>query len=101
MSNKNFTGMDFLNQSEGKKTTTRATEGRTAKKTDKGKATTNEKEKPVKKAVITLQKNERKDRRVQLLLKPSTYDKAKAEAEAMSMSLNELINSLLESYLDR
>lgn len=39
---------------------------------------------------------EAKSRRVQLLIKPSVYQKAKEKADAQGISFNELINSLLE-----
>lgn len=42
---------------------------------------------------------EKKTRRVQLLLKPSIYDKAKSTAEAQGKSLNDFINNLLEKEL--
>ena len=40
---------------------------------------------------------ENKTRRVQLLLKPSIYEAVKARAEAEGVSVNELINVILET----
>lgn len=42
---------------------------------------------------------EKKDRRVQLLLKPSVYDKLRAAAEREGASLNAYINAILEYHI--
>lgn len=42
---------------------------------------------------------EKKTRRLQLLMRPSLYDKLKAKAETEGQSVNEMINSLLEDVL--
>lgn len=43
-------------------------------------------------------KPETKSRRIQLLVRPSTYSSIKAEADELGMSLNELINAILERH---
>lgn len=43
--------------------------------------------------------HELKSRRLQLLLKPSTYEAIKAQADAVGASVNAYVNSLLEFYL--
>lgn len=42
---------------------------------------------------------EKKSRRLQLLTKPSTHETLKAIADSKHMSLNDLINTLLEAYI--
>ncbi len=44
---------------------------------------------------------ETKSRRLQLLVKPSIYIKIKAIATAQDKSLNDLINTILEQYIER
>ena len=44
---------------------------------------------------------ETKSRRVQLLLKPSLFNRLKDRADVERLSLNELIHQLLESAADR
>jgi len=44
---------------------------------------------------------EHKSQRVQLLIKPSTKDAIKEIAEAQGLSMNELINIILEAYIER
>lgn len=44
--------------------------------------------------------SERKSKRMQLLVRPSTYDALKVMAGARGQSMNDLINSLLENYID-
>lgn len=41
---------------------------------------------------------EAKSRRVQLLIKPSTYDKLRSQAEAAGASVNAYINAILEYH---
>lgn len=41
---------------------------------------------------------ETKSRRVQMLIKPSTYDKLKKQAEAAGASVNAYINAILEYH---
>lgn len=43
---------------------------------------------------------EYKTRRLQLLLRPSLYDALKARADADYMSVNELINSILQEHME-
>lgn len=43
---------------------------------------------------------ETKSKRVQLLTKPSTHEKLKAVANNNNVSVNELINNILESYIN-
>ena len=43
---------------------------------------------------------ELKSARLQLLLKPTTKARIKAEAEAKKISVNELINKILEEYTE-
>jgi predicted RNA-binding Zn-ribbon protein involved in translation (DUF1610 family) len=43
---------------------------------------------------------ETKNRRVNLLITPSLYDKVRAHAERRRLSVNELIGSILESYTE-
>ena len=45
------------------------------------------------------QKNERKTKRVQILLKPSTYAKAKGAAQAQGISFNEFMEVLIEKNI--
>ena len=40
-----------------------------------------------------------KSRRVQLLIRPSLYDKLKATAERQQLSVNEMINQILDNTL--
>ena len=47
------------------------------------------------------EKPETKSRRLQLLVKPSTYASIKAEADELDMSLNELVNAILERHAGR
>lgn len=42
-----------------------------------------------------------KNARLQLLLKPSTKESLKALAHSKCMSMNELINMILEDYIER
>ncbi len=58
-------------------------------------------EKPPQPTRFTFQSPDRelKTRRLQLLLKPSTYDAIKAQANAAGASVNAYVNSLLEFYL--
>lgn len=42
---------------------------------------------------------EKKTRRLQLLMRPSLYDRVKARAEAEGQSVNEMIDTLLEDAL--
>lgn len=42
---------------------------------------------------------EKKTRRLQLLMRPSLYDKLKSRAEAEGQSVNEMIDTLLEDAL--
>ena len=42
---------------------------------------------------------ESKSRRVQLLIRPSLYDKLKATAERQQLSVNEMINKILDNTL--
>ena len=44
---------------------------------------------------------ESKSARTQILLRPTTKETLKAEAEAQGMSLNELVNIIIDEYLDR
>lgn len=44
---------------------------------------------------------EARSERIQLLVRPSTKDKLKAEADAAQRSLNEYINSLLEDHIKK
>ncbi len=46
------------------------------------------------------QKQESKSKRLNLLVRPSVYQKAKEKAEKEYMSVNELINVLLEEYVN-
>lgn len=46
-------------------------------------------------------KRERYSRRVDLLLKPSTYDKLKALADENGVKVNALANAIFEDYLER
>lgn len=41
-----------------------------------------------------------RNRRVQLVIKPSVHEKVKAEAESLELSVNEFINQLIERYLE-
>lgn len=43
---------------------------------------------------------ENKTKRTELLLKPSTYEALKAEAEADGRSLNSLVNKILEAHIE-
>lgn len=43
---------------------------------------------------------EKKTRRVQFLLKPSLFDKIKAEAVEKNVSTNEMIHLIIEKYFD-
>ena len=42
---------------------------------------------------------EKRTRRVQLVLQPSIYDKAKAASEALGLSFNDYVHALLEQAL--
>ena len=42
---------------------------------------------------------EKKNRRVQLLIQPSLYNKIKTRADTEGKSVNEVVNSILESAL--
>lgn len=53
------------------------------------------------KPASSYRKKELKTRRLQLLMKPSLYDRLKDEAEANDMSINELISAILEKELDK
>lgn len=44
-------------------------------------------------------KQESKTKRVQLLVRPSTLEQAKAAADKMGISINELINQALEKFI--
>lgn len=46
---------------------------------------------------LVLPKKEKKDRRVQLIMKESVYNKTKEKAEKIGMSLNDYIHTLLEN----
>ena len=43
---------------------------------------------------------EKKDRRVQLLMQPSLYDKIKQQAQSEGRSVNDLIHSILEDAME-
>lgn len=45
-------------------------------------------------------KKELRDRRVQIMLKPSVHDQFKVKAKTLGLSVNELINQLVEGFLD-
>lgn len=59
----------------------------------------NEEVSDTEKKKFTVQPNETKTRRVQLLLKPSDYDKLKEVAERNNCSVNRVIENLVSSYL--
>ena len=42
---------------------------------------------------------ETKSKRLQLLIKPSTHEKLKSIADQKNISVNELINKILENYI--
>jgi hypothetical protein len=44
---------------------------------------------------------ETKSERMQLLVRPSIKKRLKAEAQAQGLSMNDLINNLLEEYIER
>lgn len=44
---------------------------------------------------------ENKSERMQLLIRPTIKDAIKAEAEALGLSMNDLVNSIFEDYLER
>lgn len=44
---------------------------------------------------------EARSERIQLLVRPSTKDKLKAEADRQHRSLNEYVNDILEQYIER
>lgn len=54
------------------------------------------KETPIIKASITPKSKERKTKHLNLLLKPSTYEKLKAAADSVNMSIGEYIEALIE-----
>lgn len=45
-------------------------------------------------------KVESKSKRLNLLIKPSTYTKAKKKCDKLGISFNECINQLIENWLD-
>lgn len=49
----------------------------------------------------TPHRREAKTRRMQILVKPSTYERLREKAEAEYTSLNDLINNAIEEYLSR
>lgn len=69
-------------------------------------ATKSTKDKPEKLRTITIPEGmtinpelfvEKRSRRVQLVLRPSVYDKAKARADRLGISFNEYVAALLEA----
>lgn len=50
--------------------------------------------------VIGKPDDERKSKRVNLLIKPSVYDKVRVKCDYMNISLNECINQLLSTWAD-
>ena len=55
---------------------------------------------PEKKAYkVTVKKKETRSRRLQLLITPSLYSKVEQEAERLDISVNELINTILDDVL--
>lgn len=50
--------------------------------------------------VFNTPERETKSRRLQMLIKPSTYDRIKEKADAAGTSVNNYINALLEYYLE-
>ena len=55
---------------------------------------------PVKESGYTYRKGAARSKRIQVLLKPSTYAKLKAKADADGVSVNELINNTLTNALE-
>lgn len=50
-------------------------------------------------AVVVKEKPENKSKRVNFLVKPSTYDAVKAKCEKMGISVNDAVNQLLEKWI--
>ena len=50
-------------------------------------------------SVKAVEKTEVKSKRINGLVKPSTYEKAKAKAEKIGISFNEVLNQLLENWI--
>ena len=49
-------------------------------------------------SVKAVEKTEVKSKRINGLVKPSTYEKAKVKAEKIGISFNEVLNQLLENF---
>lgn len=49
---------------------------------------------------IIIKKDEIKSRRVQILLRPSIYDEVKRNAEKHNISVNEIINQILQDFIE-
>lgn len=75
----------------------KSTKTRPKKQTKPKKADTRKKATPSKDFIVP--KRELYSRRVDLLLKPSTYDKLKAMADANGVKVNALANAIFEDYL--
>lgn len=50
--------------------------------------------------VVEIQSQEKKTKRINLLLKPSVYNKAMDKCKNHDVSLNEVVNNLLEAWSD-
>ena len=49
---------------------------------------------------LTVTFTEKKTKRVQLVMRPSLYEKAKSQADSLNISLNEYINALINAAIE-
>jgi hypothetical protein len=51
-------------------------------------------------AAVAVKKTETRSRRKQILLQPTIHDRAEAKCKELDISMNEVINQLLQNWLD-